>query len=58
MRSAVRGLRRSTFSPSERSPMRVRRKEPEDKVAARTDSVGCHEMEVSDIVEVGRDWIG
>lgn len=38
--------------------MRVRRKEPEDKVAARTDSVGCQEMEVSDIVTVGRDWIG
>ena len=38
--------------------MRVRRKEPEDSVAARIDSVGCHEMEVSEIVAVGRDWIG
>ena len=54
----MRGRRRSTFSPSERSPIRVSRKDPEDRVAARTDSVGCQEMEVSDIVPVGRDWIG
>jgi hypothetical protein len=38
--------------------MRVRRREPEDKVAARTDSVGCQEREVSAIEDVGREWIG
>jgi len=38
--------------------MRVKRREPEERVAARTDSVGCQEREVSDIEEVGREWIG
>jgi hypothetical protein len=38
--------------------MRVRRREPEERVAARTDSVGCQEREVIAIVEAGREWIG
>jgi hypothetical protein len=52
------GAGRSSFSPSERSPTRVRRRAPEDRVAARADSLGCQDKEVNDIVLAGREWIG
>ena len=45
----------SIFSPSERSPIRVRRNDPEDKVAAKTGSDGCQDRDVNDIVLLGRD---
>ena len=48
---------RSTFSPSERSPIRVMRRDPEDNVTAKTDSVGCHDADVNEIVLLGRDCI-
>ncbi len=46
---------RSTFSPSERSPIRVIRRVPEESVDARTDSEGCQDREVNVIEFVGRE---
>lgn len=42
-------------SPSERSPIRVSRRLPEERVAASTDSVGCQERHVMEMELEGRD---